>query len=134
MSVFVDTAAWIALFNKSDDLHLPAKQLMNQLQQNNTALVTTEFVLLEFADAFCDSKTRSLAVQYVDRLRRLNRLEIVPISQELLTAGWVLYRQRLDKSWGLTDCTSFIVLGERKITEAFTSDRHFEQAGFMRLL
>jgi predicted nucleic acid-binding protein len=32
------------------------------------------------------------------------------------------------------DCASFIVMQERGITEAFTSDRDFEQAGFKRLL
>jgi len=44
------------------------------------------------------------------------------------------YQERMDKEWGLTDCISFVVMKERKITEAFTSDRHFEQAGFTNLL
>jgi hypothetical protein len=39
-----------------------------------------------------------------------------------------------DKSWGLVDCASFVVMQQRGITEAFTSDRHFEQAGFACLL
>jgi predicted nucleic acid-binding protein len=44
------------------------------------------------------------------------------------------YSQRLDKEWGLTDCVSFIVMQDRKITEALTTDEHFEQAGFRALL
>ena len=31
--VFVDTAAWIALINISDDLHIPAQQVMSALRQ-----------------------------------------------------------------------------------------------------
>jgi len=49
--IFVDTAAWIALLNTSDALHQSAQQVMHQLQQQQAFLVTTDFVLLEVADA-----------------------------------------------------------------------------------
>ena len=42
--------------------------------------------------------------------------------------------QRLDKDWSLTDCISFIVMRRRGLTDALTSDHHFEQAGFTILL
>ena len=35
-----------------------------------------------------------------------------------------------DKEWGLVDCSSIIVSSERELTEVFTTDRHFKQAGF----
>ena len=31
----------------------------------------------------------------------------------------------------MTDCISFIVMGDEGITEALTTDSHFEQAGFI---
>ncbi len=49
--VFVDTAAWIALLNSRDTYHLPAGEVMAGLRQQKVPLVTTEFVLLEVADA-----------------------------------------------------------------------------------
>jgi hypothetical protein len=61
-------------------------------------------------------------------------LQIIPLSSDLLNLGWMLYSQRLDQDWGLTDCISFIVMMNEGITEAFTSDRHFEQAGFSKLM
>lgn len=61
-------------------------------------------------------------------------LQIVPISRPLWLEGWALYKQRADKEWGLTDCTSFVVMTQEQVTQAFTSDRHFEQAGFVNLL
>lgn len=61
-------------------------------------------------------------------------LQVIPISQSLFNAGWQLYCQRLDKDWGLTDCISFVIMNTEGITLAFTSDCHFEQAGFTRLL
>jgi len=47
----------------------------------------------------------------------------------------MLYKEREDKDWGLTDCISFVVMRRRRVTTAFTSDHHFEQAaGFVRLM
>jgi predicted nucleic acid-binding protein len=45
-----------------------------------------------------------------------------------------LYTERSDKTWGLVDCASFIVMSDEGSTEAFTADRHFEQAGYTCLL
>jgi predicted nucleic acid-binding protein len=45
-----------------------------------------------------------------------------------------LYGARPDKEWGLTDCISFVVMEERGLTLALTTDRHFEQAGFQSAL
>jgi predicted nucleic acid-binding protein len=40
----------------------------------------------------------------------------------------------VDKQWSLVDATSFLIMSSLEITSALTNDRHFEQAGFMRLL
>jgi len=34
----------------------------------------------------------------------------------------------------MIDCTSFVVMQQLALTEALTTDHHFEQAGFIRLL
>ncbi len=132
--IFVDTAAWIALFNRRDALHHQSRQLMERFRQQDIVLVSTEFLLLEVADAFSDSAIRGLTVEYINRLRRWKNLQIIPVSQSLLTEGWELYSQRSDKDWGLTDCISFVVMTQENIAEAFTSDHHFQQAGFVKLL
>ena len=41
---------------------------------------------------------------------------------------------RKDKDWSLTDCISFVVMHERGLPDALTTDKHFEQAGFRALL
>jgi predicted nucleic acid-binding protein len=133
-NVFVDTAAWIALLNADDALHDQARKVRAMLSQQEARLVTTEFVLLELADALSMPVTRSRTAAYVDSLRRLAVLHIVPADQEVLLEGWQLYEQRPDKDWSLTDCISFIVMTLEHISEAFTSDHHFEQAGFAKLM
>jgi len=107
---------------------------MAQLQSENVPLLTTEFVLLEVADALSAPHLRMNTVAFIERVRQLPIVQIVPTHMDLLSAAWQLYRQRPDKDWGLTDCTSFVIMQQRRIMQAFTSDRHFEQAGFLILL
>ena len=135
--VFIDTAGWIALLNPKDGLHSQALSVRNDLRQRRARLITTEFVLIEVADAFAEPPLRSVAFEFYRGLRQNNApfaVEIVPSSEDLLAKGWALYSQRSNKGWGLTDCISFVVVQERGITEAFTSDHHFTQAGFTVLL
>ncbi len=132
--VFVDTAAWIALINVDDAFYEQAKRVRGVLQEQRCQLVTTDFVLLEVADALVLPKIRSQTIRFINRLKNLVGLQIIPLSQSLFDEGWQLYSQRLDKDWGLTDCISFVIMKREGITSAFTSDYHFEQAGFTRLL
>ena len=107
---------------------------MGELRRSNVALVTTEFVLLEVANAFCAADWRGRAIKLIDGLRSLPNLLIIEADTALLSDGWQLYCNRLDKEWSLTDCVSFAVMENERINQAFTSDHHFEQAGFVKLL
>ena len=91
-------------------------------------------VLVELANALSAVELRARAVVLIDELQTLPNVEIVWSSVGLFEKAWSLYRERPDKEWSLTDCASFVVMRERGINLAFTSDKHFEQAGFVRLL
>ena len=71
---------------------------MNELRQRNVALVTTEFVLLEVANALCASAWRGKAIRLIDGLLSLSNLRIIPADTALLADGWQLYRARWIKS------------------------------------
>jgi uncharacterized protein len=133
-TVLLDTAAWIALVNTRDELHSRAEDTMTELRRRTVSLVTTEFVLLEVANALCTVAWRENAVRLIDGLRSLPDLRIIPADTMLLAEGWQIYRSRPDKEWSLTDCTSIVVLKKEQIEQVFTSDHHFEQAGFAKLL
>jgi len=59
---------------------------------------------------------------------------IVSVTETLHAQSFELFRNRTDKEWGLIDCLSFVVMQERKLFSALTSDVHFQQAGFRALL
>ena len=132
--VFVDTAAWIALLNIDDVWHQEAHRMRLELVSKNYVFVTTDFILLEVADALCSPKSKKNTADFLHNVYQLRSTRVIPLSQDLFQAGLSLYETRLDKDWGLTDCISFVVMQREGIVEAFTSDKHFEQAGFIRLL
>ncbi len=134
MTVFVDTAGWIALLDTSDNLHLQARQVMRGLRQQHAQFVTTEWVFVEVADALSAPAYRTKVVTFIAEMRRSPMLQILPLSQALLESGWTFYGQRPDKEWSLTDCISFVAMTQLRLTFAFSSDHHFEQAGFVKLM
>ena len=131
---FVDSVAWIALVNTRDSLHEKAKEVFANLRRQNYRFVTTEFVLIEFANALSAPGFRLKAAVFVEGLRLSDEVKVVPASSELFSLGFELYKNRPDKEWSIVDCISFIVMEETKISTAFTEDHHFEQAGFTKLL
>ena len=133
-SVFLDTAFTIALVNKRDVHHEKAGVLLKEIEQERTSVVTTQAVLIEIGNALATPVLRGIAAEYIDRLERDPSVEVVPLSDDLLRHALVLYKERPDKAWGLTDCISFVVMQDRGMTDALTADRHFEQAGFTALL
>ncbi len=132
--IFVDTAAFVGILVSRDENHQSAIKVMSDLRARKARLFTTEAVLFELANALSAVEFRARVVSFIDTLRRLSSFEIIPTNAELFENALRLYRERPDKEWSLTDCTSFVVMRERGINLAFTSDKHFEQAGFVRLL
>ncbi|MFM5887847.1 MAG: type II toxin-antitoxin system VapC family toxin, partial [Dolichospermum sp.] len=61
-------------------------------------------------------------------------VEVVLLTNSLYKLAFDLFKQREDKEWGLVDCISFIVMQDRGISDAPTTDIHFQQAGFRALL
>jgi predicted nucleic acid-binding protein len=128
---FADTFFYLALVNPQDTAH---KLAVSKAAALSSPLITTQWVLTEVADALCSAANRHRFLALWELVTNDDRVEIVPASDELFERGVELYRQRADKNWSLTDCTSFVVMKARRLTDALTADHHFEQAGFKILL
>ena len=130
--IFADTHFYIALLNREDPAH--GKVIALLADGNVEALVTTSWVVLETANAFSKAHRRTDCGKFLAALSRSGQTKLVPLSEELQSRGLKLYIERADKEWSLTDCISFVVMGDEGLTDALTGDRHFEQAGFRALL
>jgi predicted nucleic acid-binding protein len=129
--VFADAFYFVARLNRRDQHHERVLQFSRDFRAQ---LLTSDWVLMEVADALAESECRGRVREFILHLRRMAACEIVPASRELLDRALDLYHQHADKEWTLTDCVSFVIMRERNVTDALTGDRHFEQAGFIALL
>jgi uncharacterized protein len=130
-AVFADTSFYLAVLNSHDVAHASAMQVGNRIER---PVLLSDFILLELGNALSDVRERGLFSRLVSHLRSHPNVRIVPASRDLLDRGLEFFSRRTDKAWSLTDCTSFIIMQDEGLTDALTTDRHFEQAGFVVLL
>ncbi|MDQ6631968.1 MAG: hypothetical protein M3Y82_09450 [Verrucomicrobiota bacterium] len=121
----------MGLLNRSDKAHAKCVHFSENYRKK---IITTEWILVEVADAWSSSPERIQAAKFVQFVLHNPQFQIVPSSSNLFLRGLTLYAKRLDKDWSLTDCISFVVMEDENVTDALTGDRHFEQAGFKILL
>lgn len=134
-SVFLDTSGWLALINASESSHEQARKLWLELMHENRRVVLSDWIIAETGNGLARLQTRkSQFVQIVEEMLGAPSVEVVVVNNPFLLSALADFARYSDKSWGLVDCASFLVMRHRGITEAFTSDRHFEQAGFRCLL
>lgn len=134
-TIFLDTGGWIALLNASDALHSTADARWRDLGLQGVSVLLTDWVIAETGNGLARAAaTRLQLSRAVDAVRASVRATAVVMDESLLDRSLALYRNRQDKTWGLVDCASFTVMHDHGVEEAFTPDRHFEQAGFRCLL
>jgi predicted nucleic acid-binding protein len=131
---FLDSSYAIALAASSDQLHPKALELAQELAAHPRRLVTTRAVLFEIGNSLAKQKFRAGAAQLLAAIELDKSIDIIEIDSDLYSLALNLFSSRADKSWGLTDCLSFVVMQSHGISDALTADIHFEQAGFQALL
>ncbi len=129
--IFVDTMYVVALINENDEYHELASELAEK--HENSSFVTTDSVLLEIANALARNY-KEQAVEIIEYFFSSDEVEIVHLNPVLFEKAFQRYKMYLDKTWSLVDCISFEVMKEKKLTDALTGDKHFEQTGFNRLM
>ena len=124
----MDTSFVVALVNKNDQNHRLALDVSNQL--TGQMLVTTDAILLEIGNALSRNFKRE-SVEIIEDFLNSDDVRVIHLQPTLFRKAFNLYKSRSDKLWGLIDCVSFVVMKEIGITDALSTDKHFEQAGSM---
>lgn len=134
--LLVDTAGWGHLADPKQTYHSPAVAIYRRARQQGRKFVTTNYVMTELVALLTTPLRlpRTRTIEFIERLKASPHVEIVHVDATHDARAWQLLTQRADKSWSLVDCASFVLMRQRGITEALTTDHHFEQAGFVCLL
>jgi len=130
-AIFIDTSYFLALVNSRDKYHRAAKTVAGQVKP---PFMTSDAVLFELGNALAKPPHRTLGIRAIQQIRADAGIEIVHVDPDLFAQTIAFYQSRPDKAWGLTDCSSFVIMQQHGLREALTADKHFEQAGFKRLL
>jgi predicted nucleic acid-binding protein len=128
----LDTAYVLALLDRRDQLHSRALAFLPRVRAAGEVWIT-EAVLVEIGNAL-GTYNRAAAAQFAQQCYDTPNIRVVSVDTALLQRALDLYRARPDKEWGLTDCISFVVMQDERLTDAITSDSHFQQAGYRALL
>lgn len=129
--MLIDTSGLMCLFDMRDHRHPSA---VRHFDSNQTRL-THNYVLAEFiALSIARRAPLNDALRFVEAISLGSETELIWISRELHYRAMHLLMARSDKKWSLCDAASFVIMGDRGITDSLTTDHHFDQAGFVRLL
>lgn len=129
--MLLDTSGIYALLDASEVRHGEAVKQFARAR----APITHSYVLAELvALAHARRLPRSEVLDFISTLIESGEVEIVWAGRELHLAGHELLLARSDKAYSLCDAVSFVVMQARNEREALTTDRHFDQEGFVRLL
>ena len=128
---FLDTNAIYALADSRNHDHAAVRAVYNDLART---FILHELILVEAFSLLTKRLHKQAAIRTIGAFRLSPRVEKVPLTPDLLEAGWERCRRFADKEWDWIDCVSFELMERRSIREALSLDRHFAQAGFSLLV
>ena len=129
--MLVDTSGFFSLYDEADEHHEQAVLLYDAAAKR----LTTNYVLAEYtALAHVHGVPRREIIKFSRLILDDKAVEIIWVDETLHRQAVALMRDRADKNYSLCDAASFIVMRQRGIVESLTTDKHFRQEGFVRLL
>ena len=130
--VFVDSSAYLALRDRTDEHHEEAVAMLHALARLRFRQVTSNVIILEAHSLILSSmgiaQGQSFLRDMEDSATTILRARQADEDQ----ARQIVYRYT-DKDYSLVDATSFTLMGRLALQAAFTFDRHFRQYGFTQL-
>lgn len=133
---FVDASAFYALEDSDDVNHEEAVTIRRAIKKGKLQirrLYTSNYILDETLTLIRMHLGHNQAIDFGERIKKSRIVNIVRISAEVEERAWVIFKKYKDKRYSFTDCTSFALMEEIGIKNAFAFDRNFEQYGFSLL-
>jgi len=131
--VFVDTSAFLALEDASDEHHQEAIRFRErELLAGSYEVVTTSYISDETLTLIRNRLGIQASIDFSRKIRKSRIVTIISVSREVEEKALDLFERYDDKNFSFTDCVSFVVMQDLGIQDAFTFDKHFAQMGLFR--
>lgn len=129
--MFLDTSGLYALLDASEVRHEKACHEFARAQAPFThAYVLAEIVPLSQVRGL----SRAVTLAFISAIMESGEVDIVWAGRQLHANAHRLLLARPDKAYSLCEAASFVLMRQRGESDALTTDHHFEQEGFTRLL
>lgn len=132
-ALFVDTAGWMACADSADPAHASCRAARDEALEAGQPLVTTDFIADETLTLLRFRLGLDAAEAWWQQVDRSPRLRWERVDLDRFEKARQLFSQYRDKDFSFTDCTSFVVMRDLRLTQVLTTDRHFRQTGFQPL-
>ncbi|MEM7481050.1 MAG: PIN domain-containing protein [Acidobacteriota bacterium] len=128
--LFVDTSVWFAYVNRRDPDHASVCELIRSFEGR---LMTSNYVFDETV-TLCRMRLGHPIGQRVGTvLRDPSSVEQIRLTVADEMAAWILFKERSDKHYSFTDCTSFVLLRRLRLVRVAALDADFRREGFTLL-
>jgi predicted nucleic acid-binding protein len=129
-AILVDTGAWYALADQSDQYNREAISTYRQILKDFQKLVITNLIVAESYTLIRKGLGHNAGIGFLKNLGASPR--IIKFFSDLEMEGQAedLIRRYKDQDFSYTDAVSFVCMERLNINQAFTFDRHFRTAGF----
>ena len=130
--VFADASAWSAASDRRDQHHEQARTLLEACLANPIRLVTTTWTAYEALSILKSRAGWQAAFDLWTLLSGRQAVSLVGVNAEIESRALDLFFSFQDKTWGVVDCASLVVMEELGCRYALGFDRHFVQASRQR--
>lgn len=129
--LFYDTWAYLAIADKRDPYHALAQERDRMARQRGMRQVTSTYIFDEAATGIRSRVGHGVAVRFGEMFRNevaKGTIDLAQVTEDHVDQAWQLFRRYWTlRRLSFTDCTSFVIMQERRIKYVFTGDAHFEQ-------
>jgi uncharacterized protein len=127
---FIDTGAWFALTDISDQYHNRAIAIYPKLLKEYHHVTTTNLVVAETYMLIRRHIGYTAASTFLGNIAASPRIIRIYSERELEETAEDMLRKYQGQDFSLTDAVSFAVMKQYEITHAFSFDQQFITAGF----
>lgn len=97
------------------------------LKNQRPKLILTDYIVDELLALAISRGNKEFALMISKKIRDLAGVK--KITEEAFYKAWEIFDKYQDKSWSLTDCTSYVFMERSGIRKAFAFVPHYDQFG-----
>jgi predicted nucleic acid-binding protein len=131
--IFVNTSAWLALYNPNDPNHNAAKEFWSDLREQPVRFVTTDYVMEQVYTALKVFGSLQTAQAFGQLLDSSNLMRPFMVDSVIFDRAWKVFLDDEHPEWTFTDCINFAVVQYLGLSEVFTFDPNFTAPGMQRM-